>query len=141
MKILRAIALIFLYFVVFLVTMALTAMCFRPGWQYGLGLLGGIWLAYFLCLLWRWNFVSTLFLVAFLGYATGLLKESDKYTTQAQAEFVSWLPSHWVGLAGMAFFCIFVVVLPVLASFLADKCRAKFKPVVSVDDPSINSHQ
>lgn len=128
MKILRGIALTFLYFAVFFLFMVFTAMFFRAGWQYGLGFLGGIWLAYFVFQLFRWKFVSNLLLAAFLGYAMDLLRESDKYTTPAQAEFVSMLPEHWVGTAGLAFFFVFVAFLPWLATALADKLREKFTP-------------
>lgn len=141
MKILRGIALTFIYFAVFFLFMVFTAMFFRAGWQYGLGFLCGIWLAYFVFQLFRWKFVSNLFLAAFLGYAMDLLRESDKYTTPAQADFVSWLPERWVGLVGLTFFFVFVAFLPWLASLLAEKCRAKFNPLASADGQGIPPHQ
>lgn len=140
MKILRGIALVFVYFAAFFLFMVFTAMFFRSGWQYGLGLLGGIWLTYLACQLLRWEFLSNLLLAAFLGYAIGLLRESDKYTTQAQADFVSWLPERWVGLAGLAFLFVFVAFLPWLASVLAAKFREKFtsaKPEAAANQPPL----
>lgn len=84
MKIVRGIALALLYFAVFFITMVFTTMSLLAGWQFGLGLLGIIWVAYFVCSLLRWKFLSTLVLAAFVGYATGLLRQVDQFTTPEQ---------------------------------------------------------
>lgn len=134
MKIVRGIALALLYFAVFFITMVFTTMSLLAGWQYGLGLLGVIWMAYFLCSLLRWKFLSTLVLAAFVGYATGLLRQVDQFTTPEQVDFISWLPSRWLAYVGLAFFFVFIAILPWMASMLADKCHAKFNPVAPTDD-------
>lgn len=137
MKIVRGIALALLYFAVFFITMVFTTMSLLAGWQFGLGLLGIIWVAYFVCSLLRWKFLSALVLAAFVGYATGLLRQVDQFTTPEQVDLISWLPSRWLAYVGLAFFFVFIAILPGMASMLADKCRAKFNPVASSDDQMV----
>lgn len=117
--------------------MVFTTMSLLAGWRYGLGLLGAIWVAYFVCSLLRWKFLSTLVLAAFVGYATGLLRQVDQFTTPEQVDLISWLPSRWLAYVGLAFFFVFIAILPRMASMLADKCRAKFNLVASSDDQMV----
>lgn len=124
MKVLRGIAVTCLYLAIAFLAMVLTSLSFHFGWMYAVVLLLAIWLVYFLGEFLRWKFLANPGLAAFVGYATGLLKETDRFTTPAQAELVSSLPSSWVGGAGLAFYFIFVALLPWLASVLATKLRS-----------------
>lgn len=127
MKFLRGLGLALLYFGVFFLCMVFTAMAFAQGWRFALGLLYLIWMAYFLCILLRAEFLRRTVLAAFVGYATGVLREADRFATPEFTELVSGLPDKWVGAVGVAFFFVFVALLPWLATALAERTRARWQ--------------
>lgn len=121
---LRTLGLTLLCFIIGFCTMVAAGISFSNGWIYALGLLGIIWLVYFFCQLFRWKLAGDIWLAAFIGFASDVLRELDPFTTTAQADLLKKLPGSWVGTLGLAFYFPFVALLPWLASQLANKLQA-----------------
>lgn len=121
---LRTLALTLLCFMLGFCSMVAAAMAFSNGWIYATGLLGIIWLIYFFCQLFGWKLAGNIWLAAFIGFATDVLRELDPLTTPAQADLLNKLPNTWVGTIGLVCYFPFVALLPWLASQLAHKLRS-----------------
>jgi len=120
---LRTLGLTLLCFVLGFFSMVAAAMAFSHGWIYATGLLGIIWMVYFLCQLFGWKLAGNIWLAAFIGFASDVLRELDPFTSPAQADLLNKLPNTWVGTIGLACYFPFVAFLPWLASQLANKLR------------------
>lgn len=140
LKILRGIALTFLYFVVFFIAMVGTAISLHEGWLYVFGFLACLWLVYFICSLCGWKFLSTLVLAAFLGYGTAILRDTDRFTGPGHALWIDWIPADVLVYSALVFYFIFIALLPSSASMLADKCKAKFNPAAQEKPESFNPY-
>lgn len=123
MKLLRCVAITLLCIALAFIAMVLTAMAFARGWGAGFGLLGLIWCTYLVFKLLPWEAAANVWLAAFVGYATGLLWQADRFVTDTQTEIVSRLPSTWVGAVGLAVYLIFVALLPGLANAVASRLK------------------
>lgn len=115
----RVVSIALFYFVLVFLAMVVTALAFAHGWFYALGFLALIWTFYLLCQVFQWKPAGNIGLASFIGFATGLLRESDRITSDMPVQIISWLPQKWLGTIGLAFYFPFLAFLPWLASRLA----------------------